>query len=403
MMIRFSFLWPLFTLDFILHFSRALTFTFFPIYLSQTLQFNPLMTGYALGGSLVIATVAGVWCGVLIDRFTPLRSLFLAILLSVVVYGLLTHVQHFIQVFILLIMIEVAFTTMHLAVKSLLSGLLPADQRGAAFSVTYTLINIAFCSAPILGILASHYAVHAPMWLSAGLSFISLCILSLYYRRYDAHLQVDSPVNGPKTSLKQTFSVLISDYRLQLFTLGGVFSALVYARFATYLSQYLGYVVSESEALRLITLIVSINAATVILLQYVIGKRITQKNRVLSVMAGTGLLVMGLYFYHVSELTLFWIIATILFSLGEVILVPSEFLFIDSIARDDMKGAYFGVQNIAMSGGGANAILFGYLLNSHLIPPSSIFYLLILFALLGCALYLIGIRQKNRVVPARES
>lgn len=140
MMIRFSFLWPLFTLDFILHFSRALTFTFFPIYLSQTLQFNPLMTGYALGGSLVIATVAGVWCGVLIDRFTPLRSLFLAILLSVVVYGLLTHVQHFIQVFILLIMIEVAFTTMHLAVKSLLSGLLPADQRGAAFSVTYTLI-----------------------------------------------------------------------------------------------------------------------------------------------------------------------------------------------------------------------------------------------------------------------
>jgi MFS family permease len=81
MMIRFSFLWPLFTLDFILHFSRALTFTFFPIYLSQTLAFNPLMTGYALGGSLVIATVAGVWCGMLVDRFTPQRSLFLAILL----------------------------------------------------------------------------------------------------------------------------------------------------------------------------------------------------------------------------------------------------------------------------------------------------------------------------------
>ncbi len=185
--------------------------------------------------------------------------------------------------------------------------------------------------------------------------------------------------------------------------LGGLFSALVYARFATYLSQYLGYVVNESEAVRLITLIVSINAATVILLQYVIGKRITHKNMVFSVVIGSGLLVCGLFFYQVSELTIFWIIATILFSLGEVIIVPSEFLFIDAIARDDMKGAYFGVQNISMLGGGANAILFGYLLDSHLAQPSVIFYFLMLFALLGCALYLIGIRQKHSVVIVDES
>jgi len=396
-MIRNSFLRPLFILDFILHFSRALTFTFFPIYLSHTLGFNPLLTGYALGGSLVIATLAGVYCGILVDRFTPLRALLLAILISVLVYAVLPASRQFTQVFILLVIIEVAFTTMHLSVKSLLTGLLPAEQRGAAYSISYTLINIAFCSAPILGITISQFAVRAPMWLSGGLSFISLLILLMFYRRYHAHLRVVRPQRGPKTGLKQTFKVLATDNRLQLFMLGGLFSALVYARFATYLSQYLGYVVSESEALRLITLIVSINAATVIMLQYVIGKRITHKNMVFSVMIGSGLLICGLLFYQVSELTIFWIIATVLFSLGEVIIVPSEFLFIDAIARDDMKGAYFGVQNISMLGGGANAILFGYLLDSHLARPSAIFYFLMLFAALGCALYLIGIRQKRAV------
>ncbi|MCC3747356.1 MFS transporter [Rouxiella badensis] len=402
-MIRNSFLWPLFILDFILHFSRALTFTFFPIYLSHTLGFNPLLTGYALGGSLVTATLVGVYCGILIDRFTPLRSLLLAIVVSVLVYSVLPASRQFAQVFLLLVIIEVAFTTMHLSVKSLLTGLLPSGQRGAAYSISYTLINIAFCSAPILGITLSHFAIRAPMWLSGALSVVSLLILLAVYRRYRAHLRITRPQNGQKTGLRQTFKVLASDIRLQLFTLGGLFSALVYARFATYLSQYLGYVVSESEALRLITLIVSINAATVILLQYVIGKRITHKNMVFSVMIGSGLLVSGLLFYQVSELTIFWIIATVLFSLGEVIIVPSEFLFIDAIAREDMKGAYFGVQNISMLGGGANAILFGYLLDSHLARPAAIFYFLMVFAVLGCALYLIGIRQKRAVAVVDES
>ncbi|MCC3701628.1 MFS transporter [Rouxiella badensis] len=402
-MIRNSFLWPLFILDFILHFSRALTFTFFPIYLSHTLGFNPLLTGYALGGSLVTATLVGVYCGILIDRFTPLRSLLLAIVVSVLVYSVLPASRQFAQVFLLLVIIEVAFTTMHLSVKSLLTGLLPSGQRGAAYSISYTLINIAFCSAPILGITLSHFAIRAPMWLSGALSVVSLLILLAVYRRYRAHLRITRPQSGQKTGLRQTFKVLASDNRLQLFTLGGLFSALVYARFATYLSQYLGYVVSESEALRLITLIVSINAATVILLQYVIGKRITHKNMVFSVMIGSGLLVSGLLFYQVSELTIFWIIATVLFSLGEVIIVPSEFLFIDAIAREDMKGAYFGVQNISMLGGGANAILFGYLLDSHLARPAAIFYFLMVFAVLGCALYLIGIRQKRAVAVVDES
>ncbi|WAT04258.1 hypothetical protein O1V64_18845 [Rouxiella badensis] len=129
-MIRNSFLWPLFILDFILHFSRALTFTFFPIYLSHTLGFNPLLTGYALGGSLVTATLVGVYCGILIDRFTPLRSLLLAIVVSVLVYSVLPASRQFAQVFLLLVIIEVAFTTMHLSVKSLLTGLLPSGQRG---------------------------------------------------------------------------------------------------------------------------------------------------------------------------------------------------------------------------------------------------------------------------------
>lgn len=394
-MIRNRFLWPLFTLDFILHFGRALTFTFFPVYLAGTLGFTPLQAGYALGGSLVMATLAGIYCGVMVDRLTPLRALLLAVLASIFVYAVLPVARTFATVFMMLTAIEVAFTTMHLSVKALLTNLLSAGERAGAYSVTYTLINIAFCTAPLLGIALSQITMQTPIWGSGILSCIALAILLYHFRRYQDHLLTVQKAETEQVSIRQTFFLLIKDTRLQLFTLGGFFSALVYARFATYLSQYLGYVVNETEAVKLVTLIVTINAGTVILLQYVVGRFINYTNMVLSVIIGSGLLIAALLFYQVSPVYIFWAIATLLFSLGEVIIVPSEFLFIDSIAQDNMKGAYFGVQNISMLGGGLNSILCGVLLENRTFSPASLFYFLIFFAFTGCALYLLGIRRSQ--------
>ena len=404
-MIKNRFLRPLFVLAFILNFSRALTFTFFPIYLSTTLGFSPLLSGYALGGTLMIATLGGIYCGILVDRFTPLRTLLLVITTAVLTYSILPLAGQFAYVFILLAALEISFTTMHLSIKSLLTGLLPPHQRGAAFSVNYTLINIAFCTAPILGIAVSHQSMRMPMFVSAGLNLLSLILLIGYSHRYRSAANSLAPQAASRPRVSEIFKALIGDTRLQLFTLGGFFSCLVYARFATYLSQYLGYVANEAHAMKLISLITGVNAITVILLQYVIGRWITPRNMLSSVMLGSGLLVTGLLVFHLSESYAFWIAGTIVFSLGEIFIVPSEFMFIDSIAKDSMKGAYFGVQNISMLGAGLNTVLCGLLLENHKIGPQSFFYFLMIFAAAGCLLYIVGIRQKDgtRTPPIMES
>ncbi|KVM74838.1 MFS transporter [Burkholderia stagnalis] len=391
-------LWPLYALAFLLNFGRALTFTFFPIYLSTSLGFSPLQVGYVLGFPLMIATLGGVYCGILVDRFTPLRALLLVIVASAVIYALIPTTSGFWFVFVYLTLIELSFTTMHLSIKSLLTGLLPEQQRSAAFSANYTIINVAFCTAPVAGIAISRVSPRLPMLVSAGLIVAALAILIVHFQRYRIDANTAGPQARDRLGAREILAVLASDTRLQLFTLGGFFSSLVYARFATYLSQYLGRVTFEAQAMELVSLITAVNAATVILLQYLVGRRISTRNMLAAVVAGSAMLAAGLLVYDRSVLPAVWIAGTLLFTLGEILIVPAEFLFIDAIARPDMKGAYFGVQNIAMLGGGLNAVLCGFLLNSGL-GANALFYFMVFFSMVGCLFYVAGVRHQAGAKP----
>ncbi|KVS67253.1 MFS transporter [Burkholderia cepacia] len=392
---------PLFALAFLLNFSRALTFTFFPIYLSSHLGFSALQVGYALGCTLIIATLGGIYCGIMVDRFTPLRALLLAVTMSAGIYALIALTGRFSLIFAYLTVIELAFTSMHLSIKALLTGMLPEHRRSAAFSANYTIINLAFCTAPVAGVAISHWSVQAPMLVSAGLNLVALAILLAYARRYrgDAVAVARRIVNRPQ--IKEIMAVLAHDTRLQLFTLGGLFSSLVYARFATYLSQYLGHVTSTAQAMELISMITAVNAATVILLQYLVGRRISTGNMLAAAVAGSVMLIAGLLVYDRSLLYAAWVVGTIIFTLGEILIVPAEFMFIDSIARSDMKGAYFGMQNISMIGGGLNTILCGFLLDSQ-IGASALFYIMAIFSATGCLFYVVGVSYRNKS-PAKSS
>ncbi|CAB3751671.1 MULTISPECIES: MFS transporter [Burkholderia] len=385
---------PLLALAFLLNFSRALTFTFFPIYLSTAVGFTPVQVGYALGCSVMIATLGGIYCGIVVDRVTPLRALLLVVALSAAIYALIPTTTRFWLIFACLVAIELAFTTMHLSVKSLLTAVLPEHRRGAAFSANYTIINLAFCTAPVVGLALSHRSALAPMLVSAVLNVVALAVLLAYARRYRADANAAGPQARSQPPVREILAVLAGDTRLQLFTLGGLFSSLVYARFATYLSQYVGHVTDTARAETLISLTTAVNAATVILLQYLVGSRISQRNMLAAVVAGSVMLIAGLLVYDHSMLVAFWIAGTLIFTLGEILIVPSEFMFVDSIARHDMKGAYFGVQNIAMLGGGLNTLMCGFLLDSRL-GANALFYIMAGFAVTGCAFYIAGVRHRT--------
>ena len=89
-----------------------------------------------------------------------------------------------------------------------------------------------------------------------------------------------------------------------------------------------------------------------------------------------------------------------IFTLGEVIVIPVEYLFIDFIAPAHLKGSYYGVQSLANLGGAVNPILCGFLLSFT--PPTTLFYVLVAISLFGLVFFWYGYRLSGASNHASE-
>lgn len=177
--------------------------------------------------------------------------------------------------------------------------------------------------------------------------------------------------------------------------LGGILSAVVFGQFTAYLSQYLVVTTTPEAAYRIISSVVATNALMVISLQYMIGKRITHQHLHLWLAGGLGMFIVGLAGFGLSTSLTFWVVSMAIFTLGEIIVFPAEYMFIDIIAPDHLRGMYYGAQNLGNVGAALGPVLCGMVLVSQ--PAHCMFYLLALFVIAGGLLYCLGASLADKV------
>ncbi|MCW2270236.1 MFS transporter [Pseudomonas sp. JUb96] len=377
---------------FTLTLARAITLPYLVVYLSENFALDVSGIGLIIGGALIVASLLSLYGGYLIDT---LRSF------TVIIVSTLTFTVAFIGAvisrelglfFICLVLINLALAVVTIAAKAGFCALLPLEQRGEVFAIKYTLNNVAYAVGPFIGVALVMFDYHWPFLLSALLG-LAMC---LCYRRWgerSARTQLD---DSPQAGFLSVGVQMIRDRRLIYFTLGGALSAVVFGQFTAYLSQYLVVTSNASEAARYISYLVATNAVTVIALQYVIGRRISTRRLIPWLMAGMTLFLVGLLGFSMAQSLLAWCLAMVVFTLGEIIVIPAEYMFIDSIAPEHLRGVYYGAQNLSNLGAALGPVICGFAL-AHLVPVAT-FYLLIGAVLLAALFYSLGARTSPRQV-----
>jgi MFS family permease len=84
-----------------------------------------------------------------------------------------------------------------------------------------------------------------------------------------------------------------------------------------------------------------------------------------------------------------------------IVLVPAEYLYIDAIAPDALKGSYYGAQNLASLGGALGPAMVGALLSRG--PSWVVFLVLALLCVAGAGLALYSERLRLRQDCARTA
>ncbi|MDF0729459.1 MFS transporter [Pseudomonas entomophila] len=371
--------------------SRSLTSPLLALFLTTQLGLAQHDVGLLIGIAALSGTLLGLYGGYVVDRFDKRRLLGLAMGSTAVGFLLLTFAQNAVQAALILVLTESASALFVIGSKAMLGDYLAVEHRARAFSLRYTLTNIGYATGPMLGVVLVGVHPLAPFWTSSAVALLSLSLMIAVPPGTRA-----SPSGQAPTRFLAVLAAVRNDRVLLLFTAGSLLNAVVHGRFTIYLSQYLLVKYPPEQAMTTLSALLACNALTVIVLQFQFGRLLQRDNLARWMAVGAVLFIGGLLGFIYADNLTSWCLAMFVFTLGEMILLPAEFLFIDTLAPERLKGSYYGFQNLAALGGALSPVLCGYLLGHG--APGSMFVALMATALCGgglCAAACAWARQRR--------
>lgn len=371
---------------------RGATLPFMTIYLNRQYDLSVDLIGYAMTVALTIGVIFSLGFGILADKFDKKRYMLLAIsafLLGFIAIPLVHSVK---LVVLLFALINCAYSVFATVLKAWFADNLSATTRSKIFSLNYTVLNIGWTVGPPLGTLLVMQSINLPFLLAAICSAFPLVFIQTWVKR------AETPVEGTTASVWSP-SVLLRDKALLWFTLSAFLASFVSGAFASCISQYVMVVANGNFAEKVVTVVLPVNASIVVSLQYAVGRRLTTANIRPSMAAGTICFVAGLVGFMISgNSLLLWGLSAAVFTIGEVIYAPGEYMLIDNIAPAGMKASYFSAQSLGWLGAAVNPLVSGVILTT--LHAWSLFAVLIVAIILAWALMLKGMRARPWGQPA---
>lgn len=366
---------------------RGATLPFMTIYLTRKYAMTVDTIGYAMTIALTIGVVFSLGFGILADKFDKKRYMLLAITAFIAGFVAIPLVNSVTLVVLFFALINCAYSVFATVLKAWFSDALSSKEKARIFSLNYTILNIGWTLGPPLGTLLVMYSINLPFLLAAVCAALPLVLIQRFVQRI-----IDS--DGEQTPVAWDPSLLLRDKALFWFTLSGLLASFVCGSFASCLSQYVLAVANSDFAEKVIAVILPVNAAIVVTLQYAVGRRLSARNLRPLMTFGTVCFVLGLVgFMYADNNLIFWGLAAAVFTLGEVIYAPGEYMLIDNIAPPGMKASYFSAQALGWLGAAMNPMLTGQIL-IHL-PSAALFIILIVVIILAWYLVLKGMNASG--------
>ena len=367
---------------------RGATLPFMTIYLTRVYAMSVENIGYALTVALTIGVVFSLGFGILADKFDKKRYMLVSITAFILGFVAIPLVDNVTLVVLFFALINCAYSVFSTVLKAWFSDVLSPGEKAKVFSLNYSFLNIGWTVGPPIGTLLVMYSLQLPFWLAALCAAFPLVFIQTWVQRIDASESESGTVAWQP-------SVLLKDRALFWYTLSGLLASYVGGSFASCISQYVLAADYDSDfAQQVVAVVLPVNAAMVVSLQYLIGRKLNNKNiRPLMTLA-TLFFVLGLAGFMVSDNNLiYWGVAAAIFTVGEIIYAPGEYMLIDSIAPPGMKSSYFSAQALGWLGAAFNPMFTGIIL-THL-PHWSLFAIMMVAIVIAWLMILRGMQIKT--------
>ncbi|WP_019122069.1 MFS transporter [Brevibacillus massiliensis] len=246
--------------------------------------------------------------------------------------------------------------------KALMSDLTPPEKRFRLFSLRYWSGNVGFAVGPLVGGFLGLSGSPLPFVMTGVAYLLFTCVV------YRLAAGIDEPTGAEAEPLERltlpwAWKTVRGDRVLLLFILGGVLTMTVHGQMSVTLSQYVK--ANFHDGIKLFAVLMSVNSLAVILLQYPLSKWAEGRSYLLSICWGSVLFAAGEMGFALSQSAAWLIVSMVVFTLGEILVVPAEYIMLDEIAPEGMRGTYYGAQTFAELGNFLGPWLGGLILAAY--------------------------------------
>lgn len=332
--------WTLTLVTFIDRLGGYLLYPFFALYLTRRFGVGMTQVGILFAFFAVSSFAGTAIGGAMTDRLGRKKMLIFSLIstsLSSVVMGLVDSLQVF---FLVAILTGVFADTGGPAHQAMVADLLPERQRAQGYGIIRIAFNVSAAVGPAIGGFLATRSYLSLFIADAVISLITavIVLVSLPETKPEAEPgQVQESIGGSFQGYFQVFR----DSLFMLFLGACILMGFVYMNMNTTLGVYLRDVHGTPESAY--GLILTLNAAMVVFMQFPITRRIEGYPPMLMMALGSALYAIGFAMYgFVSAYSLF-LAAMVIITIGEMLVAPVSQAVVANLAPEDKRGRYMAV------------------------------------------------------------
>lgn len=295
------------------------------------------------------------------------------------------------------------------AAQALLTDLTPRDRLVTVTAIYRLSFNAGMLISPVLGAFLSRIHWDLLFWVEVGSSALfGLLVLTALPRDAGARVEPAAPAAGPavaaetaspvrKAPARGGYAQVLADRRFMVYLLAMVLNAAIYIQAPSVLSLHLNSLGYETTVFGTLA---ALNALIVILLE-VPFTRVTQRYQArTAIVVGMALVGLGLSFYSLPLGVAGFVLATVVWSMGEVTASPSMIAYPGLIAPPELRGRYIAATAVASQAGYSIGPMVGTAVWASI--GGHVFWLAGVLSVLTVVLAMVSVRLLDHEHPGQD-
>jgi MFS family permease len=333
-----------------------MTLPFMAIYLSRDLGADPISIGVILGAGPLLACFTGLLAGSLSDRFGAKTVMLIGVFCSLIIFILFCLTRNLVMYGVLNLFLGIARSSIDTASQAYVAYLLPAEQRAKGLNMRYITLNLSAVFGPLIGAKVILMSAHILFLATAAVYLLTFLTLMWALKQF-----VNTKQMSYWEELRISVGTLLRDKAAVYLFLVAFFVCFTFAQIDTTLPQIMA-LRPIAHYIHVYSWLLVINALMIVFLQLPLGQLLSKYSPIkFAYLAVAFYIVAFVSFAFANHISIF-VIAMVLFTLGEIISAALYNFIVDRIAPPTMKGLYFGIISFAMVGFSFGTLIGGVLL-----------------------------------------